>query len=78
MTLILYQLKEKKTLSKESKKACRTCWLSVHASVDAIYEEYVGLIHCLSSIQEQDKSLGGVMASGLLKKMNSVEFLGLL
>ena len=56
-------------MSKESKKTCRTCWLSLHASVDAIYEQYVGLIHCLSSIQVQDRSLDGVMASGLLKKM---------
>ena len=60
------------------KKACRTSWLSLHASVDATYEEYVGLIHCLHSIQEQDKSPGGAMALGLLKKMDSVEFLGLL
>ena len=32
----------------------------------------------MRSIQEQDKSPGGAMASGLLKKMDSVEFLGLL
>ena len=70
--------KRKKKLSKELKKACRTHWFSLHASVDATYEEYVGLIHCLHSIQEQDKSPGGAMASGLLKKMDSVEFLGLL
>ena len=65
-------------MSKESKKVCHTRWLSLHASVDAIYKEYVGLVNCLHSIQEQDKSLAGAMASGLLKKMDSVEFLGLL
>ena len=38
--------KRKKNIVKKVKKACRTRWLSLHASVDAIYEEYVGLIHC--------------------------------
>ena len=70
--------KRKKSIAKRVKKACRTRWLSLRASVDAIYEEYVDLIYCLRSIQEQDKSPGGAMASGLLKKMDSVEFLGLL
>ena len=46
--------------------------------IDVIYKEYAGLIHCLHSIQEQDKSPGGAMASGLLKKMDSVEILSLL
>ena len=69
--------KRKKNIVKRVKKTCRTRWLSLLASVDAIYEEYVGLTHCLRSIQEQDKSSGGAMASGLLKKMDSVEFLGL-
>ena len=50
--------KRKKNIVKRVKKACRTCWLSLHTSVDAIYKEYVGLFHCLRSIQEQDKSLG--------------------
>ena len=70
--------KRKKNIVKRVKKACPTCWFSLHTSVDAIYKEYAGLIHCLRSIQEQGKSLGGAMASGLLKKMDSVEFLGLL
>ena len=70
--------KRKKNIVKKVKKTCHTCWLSLHASVDAIYKEYVGLINCLQSIQEQDKSPGRAMASGLLKKMDSVEFLGLL
>ena len=70
--------KRKKNIVKRVKKACRTRWLSLHASVDAIYEVYVGLIHCLRSIQEQYKSPRGVMASGLLKKMDSAEFLDLL
>ena len=69
--------KRKKNIVKIVKKACHTHWFSLHASV-VIPEEYVGLIHCLHSIQEQGKSLGRVMASGLLKKMYSVEFLGLL
>ena len=39
-------VKRKKNIVKRVKKACRTRWLSLHVSVDAIYEEYVGLIHC--------------------------------
>ena len=50
--------KRKKNIVKRVKKACCTCWLSLHTSVDAICKEYVGLFHCLRSIQEQDKSLG--------------------
>ena len=71
------QAKRKKNIVKRVKKVCHTRWLSLYAFVDAVYEEYVGLIHCLRSIQQQDKSPGGPMASGLLKKMDSVEFLGL-
>ena len=70
--------KRKKNIVKRVKKACRTRWLCLHASVDAIYEVYVGLIHCLRSTEEQYKSPRGVMASGLLKKMDSAEFLDLL
>ena len=70
--------KRKKNIVKRVKKACRARQVSLHASIDAIYEEYFGLTHCLCSIQEQDKSPGGAMASGLLKKMDSVEFLVLL
>ena len=77
MTSILYQLKERKTLSKESQRPATIAGF-LHASDDAIYEEYVGLIHCLCSIHELAKSPGRAMVSGLLKKMDSVEFLGLL
>ena len=70
--------KRKENIVKRVKKACHTCWLSLHVSVDAIFEEYAGLIHCFRSIQEQDKSPGGTITSGLLKKMDSVEFSGLL
>ena len=62
--------KRKKNIAKRVKKFCRTRWLSLHASADAICEEYVCLIHCLHSIQEQDKSLGRAMVAGLLKKMD--------
>ena len=50
--------KRKKNIVKRVKKACRTSWLYLNASFNAIYKEYVGLIHYLHSIQEQDKSLG--------------------
>ena len=36
--------KRRKNIAKKTKKACRTRWLSLHAGVDAAYEEYEGLV----------------------------------
>ena len=66
--------KGKKKIVKRVKKACRTRWLSLHAGVDAVFEEYEGLINALKVLQS-DKS-SGPTATGLLKKINNYEFLG--
>ena len=68
--------KQKKKLVKKVKKACRTRWLSLYASVDSVYEEYVGLVHALRSMKDDRKS--GPIATGLLKKMDCIDFLGVL
>ena len=59
------------------KKACRTRWLSLHASVDATYEEYEGLVRSLEKIRDTDKASGS-LAVWLLKKIRNYEFLGTL
>ena len=55
-------------------KACRTRWLSLHASVNALFEEYVGLLYLLKILKE-DKSAGPTV-TGTLKKMENFRFLG--
>ena len=55
----------------------RTRWLSLHASVDSLFEEYVGMIHALWFMKD-NPAVGGATAAGLLKKIDSVKFLGVL
>ena len=69
--------KRKKNIVKKVKKACRTRWLSLHAGVDATYEEYEGLVRSLEKIRDTDK-VSGSLAVGLLKKIRNYEFLGTL
>ena len=69
--------KRKKNIVKKVKKACRTRWLSLHAGVDATYEEYEGLVRSLEKIRDTDKASGS-LAVGLLKKIRNYEFLGTL
>lgn len=57
--------KRQKQIVKKVKKACRTCWLSLHAEVDAIFDEYEGIIKTLKEI-EKDRSSGS-LAKGILK-----------
>ena len=78
------QLKNFDAMSKRQKrkvvlrvrKACRTMWLSLHASVNAVFEEFGGLLQVLRVLSE-DKS-AGQLASGILKKMENIRFLGTL
>ena len=63
---------QKKKLVCKVKKAVRTRWLSLQASVDSVYQEYVGLTHTLRSIKDPRS---GPVAKGLLKKVDSPEFL---
>ena len=69
--------RKKKRLIKSVKSAVRMRWLSLHASVDSLFEEYVGTLHALRSMKD-DQAVGGAIAVGSLKKMDSVEFLGVL
>ena len=57
--------RQKKKLVRKVKKAVRTRWLSLQASVDSVYQEYVGLTHTLRSINDPRS---GPVAKGLLKK----------
>ena len=66
---------QKKKIVRKVKKAVRTRWLSLQASVDSVYQEYVGLTHTLRSIKDPRSS---PVANGLLKKIDSPEFLGTL
>ena len=65
--------KRKKNIVKEVKKACRTRWLSLHAGIDATYEEYEGLVRSLEKIRDTDKASGS-LAVGLLKKIRNYEY----
>ena len=44
--------RQKKKLVRKVKKAVRTRWLSLQASVDSVYQEYIGLTHTLQSIKD--------------------------
>ena len=64
--------KASKIVTKRLKKACRTRWLSLEASVRAVHGDYETLLQTLSML---DKS-GDAAATGLLKRMKSIKFLG--
>ena len=68
--------RQKRKVVLHVKKACRTRWLSLHASVNAVFEEYVGLLHLLRILRE-DKSAGPT-ATRILKKVENFRFLGTL
>ena len=68
--------KRQKSIVKRVKKACRTRWLSLHAGVDAVYDEYEGIVKTLQEIQFDRSSVS--LAIGLLKKVKDHEFLGTL
>ena len=58
--------KRQKNIVKRVKKACRTRWLSLHAGVDVVYDEYEGIVKTVQEIQFDRSS--GSQAIGLLKK----------
>ena len=55
--------KKKKNVVKKIKKAVNTRWLSLHASVDGIYDEYPGLLETMN-VLEMEGGTGGSMAKG--------------
>ena len=67
-------IKSKKT---NLKKVVSTRWLSLHASVSGVYDEYIGLLEALN-LQAKDKGSRGAVAKGLAKKMKSLDFLEML
>ena len=67
--------KEKKVLAKKLKKACKTRWLSFDKSVEAMNQQYCGVIQTL---QELDSKRNDVTAAGVLKKMKNAKFIGAL
>ena len=68
--------KEQKKVVKRMKKACRSRCLSLHAGVDASWEEFGRLVDALKEL-EKDKSCG-FTATGLLRRINNYEFWGTL
>ena len=57
------------TLTKILQKACKTRWLSIDASVQAVSEEYIPIVQTLNKLEAD------ATACGQLKKMNSVVFI---
>ena len=46
-----------KNVVKKVKKAFKTRWLNLHASVDGVYEEYVGLLETFSILETEGGSI---------------------
>ena len=66
-----------KSVVKKVKNAVNTRWLSLHASVDGVYEEYISLLE-IFSILETEGGSGGFMAKGFSKLLKSLKFIGML
>ena len=65
--------RQKRKVALHVKKACRTRWLSLHASVNAVFEQFGGLLQVLRVLSEDESA--GPLASGILKKMDNFHFL---
>ena len=65
--------KQRKKIVKRVKKACRTCWLSLHAGVDTVFNKYEGIVKTLQEIQSDCSSRS--LANVLLKKMKVRDFI---
>jgi hypothetical protein len=61
-----------KKVCKKLKKACHTRWLSFDAAVKAVYEDFWAVLQTLSAFEKC------AVATGLLKKMKTVHFLGII
>ena len=68
---------KRKNVVKKVKKAANTRWLSLHASVDRVCEEYVGLLETFSILQTEGGS-GGSVAKGFSKPLKSAKFIAML
>lgn len=65
--------KASKIIGKRLKKACRTRWLGLEASVRAVYEEFETILQTLNTLEKDNDDAA---ACGLLKRMRTVKFLG--
>ena len=68
---------KRKNVVKKVKKAVNARWPSLHASVDGVYEENVGLFEAFSILETEGGS-GGSMAKGFSKLLKSPKFIGML
>ena len=62
-----------KKVARRVKKGVRTRWLSLHASADGVYDEYVGLLETLNLLAEE-KGSESAMAKGFTKKIEKLKF----
>ena len=69
--------KKPKNVVKTVKKAVSTRWISLHASVDGVYEEYGGLLETFSILEIEGGS-GCSMSKGFSKSWKSLKFIGML
>ena len=67
-------LNKHKKVVRKLKKAVSTRWLSLHASVDGLYNNYVRLLETLDVLAEE-KGSGGAMAKSFAEKLKSLNFL---
>ena len=63
---------QSKKLKKKVRKACKSRWLSMEASVISALENYEALLHCLKELNKD------ATAFGLYKRMLPIKFLGAL
>ena len=68
---------KRKNVVKKVKKAVNMRWLSLHASVDGVYEEYAGLFETFSMLETEGGS-GDSMVKGFSKSLKSPKFIGML
>ena len=69
----LHDNKRKKVV-KKVKKAVNTRWVSLHASVDGLYEEDVGLLETFNILETEGGS-GGSIAKGFSKLLKNPKFI---
>ncbi|XP_068690647.1 zinc finger protein 862-like isoform X2 [Montipora foliosa] len=65
----------RKQVAKKLKKACRTRWLSLDKSVEAVFTDFCAIIETLEQLKTEPT---GSAADGLLKRMKKVKFIGII
>ena len=67
---------KRKNVVKKVRKAVNKRWLSLHASVDGVYEEYTSLLETFTILETEEGSRGS-MAKGFSKSLKSPKFTGM-